>query len=637
MTPLSVLQQYWHYDSFRDLQEEIIFEVLQENDVLAILPTGGGKSLCYQLPTILLDGACLVISPLIALMQDQHRDLNEKGIASLYVHSGLNQKEVEAAFAEMTTGDYKFIFLSPERLQTQLLKDYLPNWNIRLIAVDEAHCISQWGYDFRPPYLRIAEIKKILLDVPIIALTASATPKVQDDIIEKLEISTAKKFIGSFQRKNISISCLSESYKLKKICDILQKVKGSALVYCRSRLRTKEVSDALCAIGLQANFYHAGLSSVERELKQNAWINNETRIMSCTNAFGMGIHKSDVRCVIHYDLPESPEAYYQEIGRAGRDNHKSYAIVLYSEQDLHKMMSDSVLKFPSIQKIQEVYQAVCNYVGAGIGNTELEVFDFNMSDFCRAFKLNTLEAYAGIQVLAQQGFWQLNDGFQQSAQIQILADKFTLQEIEKMYPEMDEVIKQCLRLYNSLFHHPTKINEFQIAQKLSVAVDYVSDILSKMHNLKLIEYIRPNQTPKLTFLHDRVIASHLSIDMQLQERLRRQHEERIAFMKNFAEENKSCRLNTLVNYFGEQTKEDCGICDNCLRKNITSSKKTFEEIKQTILESVEINSTTTIHHIMAKFSSIKQGEARRIIRFMLDDGILHLTDADTLMINKKIE
>jgi ATP-dependent DNA helicase RecQ len=360
-TPQSILQQYWQYQSFRPLQEEIIEQVLAHKDTLAILPTSAGKSICYQVPGLLLSGTCLVISPLIALMKDQVLGLQKRSISAVAVYSGMNQEEVDDIYQEVSKGRYKFLFVSPERLQSRIFLEYFQQWEIGLLAIDEAHCISQWGYDFRPPYLEIASIRGFIPEVPIIALSASATPLVQKDIIEKLNFTNHQTFFSTFKRSNISISAFKVESKIVKLLDIIQKVKGSKIVYCKNRKRTKEIAEMLTSNGFTADYYHAGLKQDVRNKKQDLWLNNQMDTIVCTNAFGMGIDKADVRCVVHFDMPDTPEAYYQEIGRAGRDGHKSYAVVLYNQHDMEALQLGIEQKYPPIATIKDIYQSLAYY------------------------------------------------------------------------------------------------------------------------------------------------------------------------------------------------------------------------------------------------------------------------------------
>jgi len=463
--PIKILKQYWGFDSFRPLQEDIIKAVLEGHDVLALMPTGGGKSLCYQVPAMALDGICLVISPLIALMKDQVENLRRKGITAFAIYSGMSRREVIQTFKVSSQGNCRFLLVSPVRLDTTLFREYLPGLNIRLVAVDESHCISQWGYDFRPPYLRIAALREELPGVPVLALTASATPEVQEDICERLRylqppllpgVTTPKEehkklmtkdpyagwkvFRQSFERPNLSYSNFHIDSKINKIIEILRKVPGTGIVYCKSRKRTKEISELLQLQQISADHYHAGLLPEERSAKQEAWINNTTRVIVCTNAFGMGIDKPDVRTVIHADVPDCLENYYQEAGRAGRDGKKAYAVLLYDERDLNELSQMAALRFPSLEEIRNVYQAVANYLQLPAGSGAGQYYDFDMSDFLRKFKLSGHIALYALKALEQEGWLSLNEQVFLPSAAGFTTNKENLYKFEKELPTLELLI-----------------------------------------------------------------------------------------------------------------------------------------------------------------------------------------------------
>jgi ATP-dependent DNA helicase RecQ len=444
-TPLSILQQYWHHDQFRPMQEEIIQSVLDGKDTLALLPTGGGKSICFQVPALITDGLCLVISPLIALMRDQVEGLLQKDIPAVALHSGLSFYEVKQILQQATHGDFKFMYLSPERLETNLFKEYLPALNISLLVVDEAHCVSQWGYDFRPPYLRIANLRDELPEVNIIALTASATPIVQDDIIEKLKFSEPAVFRQSFERPNISYSSFLVDSKINKVIEILSKVSGCSIVYCNSRRQTKEIAYLLGLEQISADYYHAGLSQEIRDQKQQAWIDNKVRVMICTNAFGMGIDKPDVRSVIHYDIPECLENYYQEAGRAGRDGKKSYAVLVYQSENLTALTVLPDRRFPPVPEIKKVYQALADYLQVPVGIGEGQYFDFDLLEFIKNFKLENLLVINTLKVLEQEGHITFSETIFLPSQVNFITSKETLNQFETSHPETEALIKCLLR------------------------------------------------------------------------------------------------------------------------------------------------------------------------------------------------
>ena len=446
-----ILKKYWGFDSFRPLQEEVINAVLSGKDTLALMPTGGGKSLCYQVPALAREGICLVISPLIALMKDQVDNIRKKGITAFAVYSGMSRKEVITTLKVAGNSNCKFLFVSPERLESSLFKEYLPGLAVNLIAVDEAHCISQWGYDFRPHYLRIGALREELPGAPILALTATATTDVQQDICDKLVFKNKAVFRQSFERRNLSYSVFQVDSRINKIIEVLTKVPGSAIVYCKSRKRAREISELLQLQHISADYYHAGLTREERDRKQTAWINNTTRVIVCTNAFGMGIDKPDVRSVIHADTPDCLENYYQEAGRAGRDGKISYAVLLFDEREIKELEGMSSLRYPSLPDIRNVYQAVANYLQIPSGDGEGRYYDFAISDFLKKFKLNSQAALYSLKALEQEGWLAFNEQVFLPSSVQFTTHKDHLYEFEKTHTELEPLIKALLRAYEGIF------------------------------------------------------------------------------------------------------------------------------------------------------------------------------------------
>ncbi len=634
-TARSILKQYWHYERFRPQQEEIIDSVVSGHDTLAILPTGGGKSICYQVPALLLKGACIVVSPLIALMKDQAFGLQKRGIKSLLVHSGMNNDEVRMTYEQMRGGDYKFLFVSPERLKSALFLDFLSDWSISLLAVDEAHCISQWGYDFRPAYLDIALIREYLPKVPVIALTASATPFVQQDIVEKLNFDKHTTFFSTFARPNLSFSAFEVESKILKTVDILQKIKGSSLVYCRNRRRTKELAETLNAAGLSAGYYHAGLEQDVRNSKQENWIQHKVDIMVCTNAFGMGIDKADVRCVIHFDVPDTPEAYYQEAGRAGRDGNLSYAVLLYQKKDLTDLKDGIRLKYPDLQTIQTIYEGLAYYFQVALDDGLETMHDFDVASFCKKFDFNVIEVLSTIKLLEQQGYWTLSDSVFLPSRIAITCSKQDLQNLEKLHPELDEIVKHILRMYSGIWYNYIPVNELQIAQNARVSRDYVQLILRKLNALGILDYAEAKDKPQLFYLHERLPTNQLNPDMVLIGTLKKRYEERVAFMLDFATERNNCRANTLIGYFKERIELPCGICDICLsNKRLRHQQEDFELIRNNILKEIELSGSMNIDLFCKQYSSLMQEHVMKTIRFMLDERRLELNTAGDLIKKK---
>jgi ATP-dependent DNA helicase RecQ len=635
-TPLDLLKKYWHYDAFRPLQEEIIAHVLAGKDTLAILPTGGGKSVCYQLPAMAMQGNCLVVSPLIALMKDQALGLLRKGIPCLAVTSGMTHDEVREAYEKMCSGKYKFMFVSPERLKSNLFLDYLQDWDITLLAVDEAHCVSQWGYDFRPPYLEIAEIKTIIPHAVTIALTASATPAVQQDIVERLQFGkNSQSFFSTFERSNISFSSLLVENKIVKAIEVLQKINACSIVYCRNRRRTKELAETLISAGIVADYYHAGLSQEERNAKQHNWIENKTQVIVCTNAFGMGIDKSDVRMVLHYDVPDTPEAYYQEAGRAGRDGVKSFAVILYQQKDLTLLKEGIALKYPSYEKLKEIYVELSNYLGVGEGSGQDESFDFNVHDFCAKFDENVLEVLNVIKLLEQQEYIQYTESVFLPSRVSVITTREIVEELEKSHPEYDETLKLLLRMYGGIWNHYVPINEFQMALKANISRDYIEMILDQLHKINVIDYIKAKDKPQLTYTQDRRTKYDFFIDKKLIETLKKWYTDRVQFMICYLVNTSECRSKLLVSYFAEALSKDCGICDVCVKNHKKNSHSEFESIKNTILQEIALCQKLDIQTFCHRFSSMKQTVVMEVIRFMLDENQLTLNAAGELILNKK--
>ncbi len=611
-----ILKQYWGYDRFRPMQEEIIQSVLDGKDTLALLPTGGGKSICFQVPAMAMDGLCLVISPLIALMKDQVENLRKKGITAFAIYSGLSRREVINILKLATNSNCKFLYVSPERLETSLFKEYLPAIDISLVAVDEAHCISQWGYDFRPPYLRIAALREELPGIPVLALTASATPAVQKDICEKLAFKKESIFRRSFERPNLSYSVFAVDSKINKITDILQKVAGSSIVYCKSRRRTKEISDLLNLQGIKADYYHAGLSQDQRNTKQEQWIKNEIRTIVCTNAFGMGIDKPDVRIVIHADVPDCLENYYQEAGRAGRDEKKSYAVLLYSEKELDELKALPDARFPSLENIRLVYQALMNYLqvpaGAGAGN----YYDFDIGDFLGKFKLEPQLVMNGIKALEQEEFLSFNEQIFIPSKVQFVTGKEYLYEFETNYPELEPLIKTLLRTYEGIFDQPVFIHEKTIAFSLRQTAEEVVRDLKKLQGAAIIDYVPQKDSPQIFLIANRVKAEELRINTALYEKRKQQYAERIQVMTEFVKEAKQCRSQVIAHYFGDEGLKDCGICDNCLRNNNKElGKEEFEKIASVLMDSLQEKSLAA-KDLLQPFTGIKKEKAWKVLEFL---------------------
>lgn len=640
----SILKQYWGYDSFRPLQEDIIQSVLSGQDTLALMPTGGGKSLCYQVPAMAMDGLCLVISPLIALMKDQVENLRRRNITAYAIFSGMTRKQVVQTLETVTSSNCKFLYVSPERLETALFKEYLPGMNVQLIAVDEAHCISQWGYDFRPPYLRISAVRAELPGVPVLALTASATPEVQQDICDRLEPldnSRSKKdrpwsvFRQSFERPNLSYSVFTVDSRINRILEILKKVNGTGIVYCKSRKRTKEISELLSMQGISADFYHAGLSQDERNTKQEAWINNKIRVIVCTNAFGMGIDKPDVRIVIHADTPDCLENYYQEAGRGGRDGKTAYAVLLYDEKELEELEQLPSVRYPSLESIREVYQAVANYLQLAAGTGERESYDFDFADFIKKFKLSSHTAMFSLKALEQEGWLAFNEQVFAPSTVRFNITKERLYEFEKDYAALEPVIKTLLRAYEGIFDHASFISEMAMAQLLKKHVDEIKNQLAELDSRGVIEYAPRKESPQLTLLRNRVKVDELTINMVAYRARKEKFAERIRTMIRYVHEETICRGQVIAAYFGDTKTRACGICDNCLRqKSVTISKAEFDVIHQRILDALATEKLQ-VKELLNRLNGVRKEKAWKVIEFLQSEQKLEIDAGSWLRLKEK--
>ncbi len=613
---LKTLKQYWKHEAFRPMQEEIILSLLAGNDTLALLPTGGGKSICFQVPAMIREGLCLVISPLIALMKDQVEGLRKKNITAFAIYSGMSRKEVLNSLRLAAESNCKFLYLSPERLETSLFKEWLPALNVTMVAVDEAHCISQWGYDFRPSYVRIASLREELPGIPVLALTASATPEVQADICDKLIFKNAAIFRQSFTRENISFSAFQVSSKINKILQILNKVEGSAIIYCRTRKRTKVISDLLVMHGIVAGYYHAGLNQEERNQRQENWKNDKLRVIVCTNAFGMGIDKPDVRVVIHADCPDCLENYYQEAGRAGRDMKKAFAVLLYSVKDLQELEALPPLRFPPFNQIRKVYQALVNYLQLPSGTGEGEYFDFDMNQFTKNFSLEPFEALYALKALEQDGQIAFSDQAFLPSKAGFICNKEMLFELEKTAPNQTPLVQALLRTYSGIFDQPVPIHEKNLAFLLHEDLEKIVLGLQWLHSNRIIEYIPQKNNPQVYFVQNRVSAQDLRIDMESYQKRMQLFENRILALLGYAKAGEKCRAVLINNYFGEPGTIPCGICDNCLKQKRKSINRVeFELIHKQIMETVG-TSGLAAHELERLFSGIPKEKFWQVVRFL---------------------
>jgi ATP-dependent DNA helicase RecQ len=583
-SPQDILKKYWNFDSFRSMQLEIIQSVLEGKDTLALLPTGGGKSICFQVPALCREGICVVISPLIALMKDQVYNLNKRGIAAVAIYSGMHYKEIDRVLDNCIYGNIKFLYISPERLLTELMQERLKKMTVNLIAIDEAHCISQWGYDFRPPYLEIAKIREMHPQVPFLALTATATPEVVNDIQEKLEFSQKNVFQKSFSRDNLAYVVLQEEGKREKMVDILRKVNGSAVVYVQNRRQTKEIAVFLQKHEIRADYYHAGLANNIRSQKQDNWIKNKVRVMVSTNAFGMGIDKPDVRTVIHLSLPDSLEAYFQEAGRAGRDGQKAYAILLFNPSDQVKLEAFFTQTYPDWKYIKQVYQALGSYFQLAIGSGSGESFDFDLIDFSKNYELKPRETYSALKVLMQEGWIFLTESVFMPSSLMVTANKEELYDYKLKNRGLEHLITIILRTYQGAFNNFVNINEPQLARFLKIAPSRLRQALKVLEQDRIIEYRPYKETPQIIFTQPRTTLNNLTIDQKRYKFLKERHQKRIAKAIEYATIDQ-CRSQVLLSYFGENNAPPCGKCDVCTNRNSDAmSKRQFENYQHRILK-----------------------------------------------------
>jgi ATP-dependent DNA helicase RecQ len=628
----SILKEYWGFSSFRPLQEDIINTVLEGNDCLALLPTGGGKSICFQVPAMAKEGLCLVITPLIALMKDQVENLRRKGITAFSIYSGMNRKEVVSTLQVAGNSNCKFLYVSPERLQTWIFKEYLPSLGITLIAVDEAHCISQWGYDFRPSYMRIASLREELPGVPVLALTASATPEVQKDICAKLLFAKELVFRQSFERPNLSYSVFNVSSKINKLQDVLANVPGTGIIYCRSRKKAQEISDLLRMKGLSADFYHAGLSQDHRNEKQDAWLKGKTRFIVCTNAFGMGIDKPDVRVVVHIDVTDCLENYYQEAGRAGRDGKRSYAVLLWSKKELNVLDETVDKKFPGIDEIRKVYKALMNHLQIPEGMGEGNYYELDASSFIKDFKLDPGTALSVLKTLEQDELLYFNDQVFVQPKLQVIAGRERLIEFEAQQPSFERLIKTVLRTYEGVIDQPVNINEKIIASMLGISHEEVTNKLIELNKYRIVEYIPKKERPQVYLFQNRVKAADLKIDLTRHTKRKKQFEERVMAMKNYIMAETSCRSVIIGNYFGDNQLEPCGICDNCIsKKKKNAATAEFDNINSTVIEEIK-RSLPTVNELTKQLKTIPAGKVKQIVDFLLAEEKILVTESGNLML-----
>ncbi len=620
-SPIEVLRRYWGYESFREPQEDIIRSVLSGRDTLALLPTGGGKSICFQVPALCQEGICVVVSPLIALMKDQVHNLQRRGIAAEAIYSGMRSKDIDRILDNCIYGSIKLLYLSPERLLTELAKARIAQMRVNLLAVDEAHCVSQWGYDFRPPYLQIPEIRAQLSGVPVLALTATATPEVVADIQDKLGFASPHVIQKSFVRDNLAYVVKYEEGKDEKLVEILQKVGGSGVVYARNRKRTKEIATMLMRRGISADFYHAGLEGEARSQKQDAWISGQTRIMVSTNAFGMGIDKPDVRIVVHTDLPESLEAYFQEAGRAGRDGKKSFAVLLYNDSDRRSLWHQFEAAFPPIEYIRQVYRALGSYYQMAVGSGQGESYDFNLHQFCEVFKLEPGRTYNCLKVLESSGWIALSEAVWTPSSLMVIADKEQVYDYMLRHPGMDALLKSILRTCQGAFQHHVNIREEQLAHFIQTSTDELIRRLEILAKEGIIDYAPRKDQPQLTFTQERVDPANLTIDTALYNFRKQRAEQRIRAAVDYAQ-TEECRSRMLLAYFGEKDSSPCGICDVCLARRKQALSNTDVANVKAQLQHLLTAAPLSLEQLSAKWPVSQREAFIKTLEYLMDEGFI---------------
>ncbi len=623
----AILLKYWGFSSFRPLQEDIIRSVIEGNDTLALLPTGGGKSLCYQVPGMAKDGLCIVVTPLIALMKDQVQALKLKGINAVGIYHGMSKVEIDNAIDNCVYGNVRFLYLSPERLVTDMMRSRLTKMNVSLLAVDEAHCISQWGYDFRPPYLRIAEIRELIPNTPVMALTATATTQVVEDIQEKLDFKDANVFQKSFERKNLAYMVFREEDKLNKLLKICRKQNGTGVVYVRNRRRTREIAEWLKQQKVGADFYHAGLSALERDAKQDAWMKERTRVIVSTNAFGMGIDKPNVRFVVHMDLPDSPEAYFQEAGRGGRDGNKAFAILLFNETDTDSLKQFLERSYPSIKDIKKVYNCLGNSFQLAIGSGKDQSFSFDVFDFARKYNFDPFLVFAAIGFLEKEGYLGSSDALANPSRLMIMVSNEELYRFQVANPRYNPFIKMLLRSFTGLFTEFTKIREDDIARRTGMSRNAVRKTFQELHKMNILHYKEQNEKPVITFLEERLAASDLRISKEVYRERKVFARKRMEAMIDYVSSETKCRSLFLLAYFGEKGKKRCGQCDVCLERNQAGvSAYEFNRVVKAIKPLI-LSEKHTLETLMnAMDLMLPEEKILNVIRYLIDNGKISEND-----------
>lgn len=630
-----ILQQYWGYAKFRPLQQEIIESVCKGTDTLGLMPTGGGKSITFQVAALSKPGICIVVTPLIALMKDQVDNLKRRNIKAVAIYSGMSRKAIEQAFTNCILGDYKFLYISPERLKTKQFLNVLSQLNVNLLAIDESHCISQWGYDFRPSYLEIANIREFIPKVPVLALTATATPDVVVDIQEKLHFKELHSLSKSFERRNLTYLVKEKNDKIGELLKICTQTKGTGIVYVATRKETKEIAYVLQQNGFVADFYHGGLDGATRTKKQEIWMKTPNEIMVSTNAFGMGIDKPDVRFVVHLNIPESLEAYFQEAGRAGRDEKDSFAVLLYNQSDIQKLQDNFEKKYPSLDFVRSVYDALGNYCGIAMGEGTGQAYDFDLIEFCRKFQLPFVETANSLKILEEEGLLVSTEIEEATSKLQILLNRNELYRFQVEHADIDPFIQLLLRNYSGLLTEPTNIYEAELARKSGLAVDEIKHYLNYLAKINIVSYVPAKQNPIVVFNEDRFESRYIQFDeKRLRERQERQRKRLQAIIHYVTSDNK-CRSIQLLEYFGENAKMRCGKCDVCQTRNeVDLSSLQFDYVVEDLKKQIG-SQPATLTDIIRNSSIRDEKQLTNVIKYLLDKGKIEYVNGSSLIWKSK--
>ena len=619
----AVLVKYWGYPSFRPMQEDIVDSVIDGRDTLALLPTGGGKSICFQVPAMAMDGVCIVVTPLISLMKDQVLHLKNINIPASAIYSGMHPSEVEIAYNKAVFGNLKFLYVSPERLMTDAFIEAVKKMKVCLLAIDESHCISQWGYDFRPPYLKIAEVRPYIPNTPVLALTATATPKVVDDIQFRLGFKERNVFQTSYERKNVTYNVIKVADKYGLMYRLFMKMEsGSGIVYVRSRKRTKVISDWLQSVGISATYYHAGIDAKTRDERQKMWMDGKTKVIAATNAFGMGIDKPDVRVVVHMDLPDSLEAYFQEAGRAGRDLKPSEAFLLVADSDIKQLKDNLQQSYPELERIKAIYDAIGNYLQIPVGAGNGQCYPFDMTEFAKHYDFSLIEVFNSLKLMEREGLFALSEAMNTPSQLFIKASREDLYRFQVEYAEFDAMIKYLLRNYPGILSDFVKIKEEQISYKLGISVEKVEQILQKLDKFNFLSYIPRSDKPQIQYLTERQDTRHFALSDEVYKDRKEDATKRVQSVIDFVNNDNECRSVQLLRYFGEKIKTRCGKCDVCnIRNQMKINDEEYRNISNIILEELK-KRVVPVYETPSLAKNYLEEKVLETVRWMLDNGTI---------------